>query len=281
MQSAQSQGMYLRIAVLAVGGLLFVLLLFADKTNLTNETRPDLGTAPAAAAGGSSRSLPPLAPDAATDGLIARLDKAEGQARVPLLDSLVRVLEQRKRFDQAARYGAQLAEADQQPATRLRVGQLALEATHLPHVDTDSLLFREFSDLAIAQLEPVTQADPKNEAALVALGTAYVEARSAQHSPMQGIQALKKVLELNPRNADASYRLGMFSLRTSQYDKAAERFRTVLEVAPNRPDALYGLAVALANTGKKSEAAPLLDQVLKLASDPALKEQAAQLKSQL
>lgn len=279
-RSEQHNSGYLRVAVLAAGGLLFVLLLFADKSNLTNETRPVLGSASAATSSGAS-TLPPLAADATTDALIARAEKETGDARATALDSLVSLLEQRKRFDHAARYAQALAGLQNTPAARLRAGSLALEATRLEHISGDSLLFREFSDLAIGQLKTVVEAEPRNEAAQVALGTAYVESRSAQYPPMMGITTLKQVLEQNPRNAGASYILGTFSLRTAQYDKAADRFRAVLAVEPNRPDAMYGLAVALVNTGKQQEAAPLLENVLKLTQDPSLKEQAAKLKGQL
>lgn len=272
---------------MAVGVVVFVLLLFADKTNLTNESRPVMGgervngAEKPATMGAGVNKLPPLAPDAATDRLIARLETATGASRASALDSLATALSARNRPDYAARYAGELADTDKTTASALRAGQLYQEAYRLQHIAQDSLVFRAFSDKAIGYLQTATAAEPTNEQALLALGTAYVESRSMQYPPMMGIQTLKKVLEINPGNTAASLQLGMFSLQTGQYDKAVGRFEEVLKRAPKDYAAMYGLAVAKSNLGARAEAAKLLETVLSGTKDPDLKAQAAQLKTSL
>lgn len=48
-------------------------------------------------------------------------------------------------------------------------------------------------------------------------------------APMQGILKLKAILEKDPHNIDASWHLGLASVRTNQFDKAVERFTHVVE----------------------------------------------------
>ena len=54
---------FLKVAVIGSGLILFLLLFFADKTNLTNQERPAITeTGVAQTATNSTATLPPLAP---------------------------------------------------------------------------------------------------------------------------------------------------------------------------------------------------------------------------
>jgi len=45
--------------------------------------------------------------------------------------------------------------------------------------------------------------------------------------PMEGILKLRSILEKDPKNIDAAWHLGLFSIQTGQYEKAIERLEEV------------------------------------------------------
>lgn len=266
----------LRIAVVAFGALVCALLFLADKSNLSNRKAADLSAPAVPSEGISMASLPPLAPDERVDGWLAALPAATGEAKNALLDSLVQALEARNRPDVAAMYARQLAESDPTPRTALRAGHLHLAATGLAHVQADSALALRYAQTAIGLLEGVVAQDSANEAALLDLGLAYIASRLPENS-MRGILTIRRVTELNPANAEAQYRLGLFSRETGQWERAAERFEKVLELEPDNLAALYQLAYARAQTGQTAGLRPMIERVVEGAREPALKQAARDL----
>ena len=78
---------------------------------------------------------------------------------------------------------------------------------------------------------------------------------------MQGIFKIREVVELNPRNTEALFHLGKFSMETAQYDKAESRFRQILEIEQDNFEAKYFLALALRQLGKSVESKTLMVEV--------------------
>src|SRR5690606_13006918 len=72
--------------------------------------------------------------------------------------------------------------------------------------------------------------NPKSLDAKTGLGTAIVNKGGA---PMQGIAMLMEVVKEDPQNLKANMSLGMFSMRSRQFDKAVNRFKTVIEIQPS------------------------------------------------
>jgi tetratricopeptide (TPR) repeat protein len=273
------RGNVLRIAVVSFGALVTALLFFADKTNLNNRKTSDISAPPAAQAPGA-RSLPPLAPDAQLDAWKQELAQAAPQRQAVLYDSLIARLVLRGRYDHAAAFAVQRLAADSSLNLLLQAGTLSQQAAQMDLIRRDSVLASAFSGDAIRLLSAVTARDARNEAALLALGLAYVNSGKPENS-MQGILTIRKVLEINPDNAEAGYQLGVFSIQTGQYDKAAERLQRVLGRYPDRQDARYQLAVAQAGLGNAAQARSLLETVVAEASDPELKLAARELLTQL
>lgn len=98
------------------------------------------------------------------------------------------------------------------------------------------------------------------------LGVAYV---SGTNNPMQGIQMLLKVVEVDPKNLSANMNLGLFSMKSGQFGKAVERFKTVIEVNKS-PEAYFYLATSYENMGMKTAAIEAYEASKKLAGDPGL-----------
>ncbi|HEX7367352.1 MAG TPA: tetratricopeptide repeat protein [Pelobium sp.] len=100
------------------------------------------------------------------------------------------------------------------------------------------------------------------------LGVAYV---SGTQNPMQGIQLLLGVVKEDPKNQKANMNLGMFSMKSGQFQKAVERFKTVIAVKPS-PEAWFYLGTSYENLGQKPEAILAYQKSKELAADPSLTE---------
>lgn len=259
----------LRWVVIVGGGIVFILLLFADKTNLTN--LPEAVIQSSASAGGSK--LPSLGSDPKLDTWIAELGELEGSEKAALLDSVVSRLADRGRFAYAADYGEQLLTVENSIDTKRRLGILNYRASKLTFVSSDPELFGKYSSRGIQLLEEVISNIPNDEPALLNLGLAYTESRQQQNS-MKGILTIRKVLELNPDNVEASFMLGMFSIQTQQWDKAKSRFEKVLELEPENAQANFQLGYVLSQLDNKAEARGFVDKAIELSTDPELTAEA-------
>ena len=259
----------LRWVVIVGGGIVFILLLFADKTNLTN--LPEAVIQSSASTGGST--LPPLGSDPKLDTWLAELGTLEGAEKAILLDSVVSRLADRGRFAYAADFGEQLLAVENNIDTKRRLGILNYRASKLTFVSSDPELFGKYSSRGIQLLEEVTSDIPNDEPALLNLGLAYTESRQQQNS-MKGILTIRKVLELNPDNVEASFMLGMFSIQTQQWDKAKSRFEKVLELNPENADANFQLGYVLSQLDSKVEARGFVEKAIELSTDPDLTAEA-------
>ncbi len=81
-------------------------------------------------------------------------------------------------------------------------------------------------------------------------------------NPMAGIQDLLSIVKEDSTQVDAHYYLGLFSIQTSQFEKAADRFEKVITFAGLKkyPDTRFKLAVCLEELGNKAGAISQLEQ---------------------
>jgi tetratricopeptide (TPR) repeat protein len=277
-------GSTLRLIVIGAGVLLMVLLLFADKTNLNTQGDSQLevnsSTGISTASAIPEGKLPPLASDEKLDVWISEVENTTGEAQKALLDSIVNRLSARKRYAYAVPYGERALAYDSSLNAKLQLGRLYQQASRLEYVTRDSVLFQQYATKAINYLEEVVDNSPQDEQALYYLGLAYVESKNPQNS-MKGILTIRKILEINPDNVEAGYSLGMFSIQTGQFDKAAGRFEKVLQLQPENQSARYYLAYAKLQQNQTEGVAELLETVLQQASDPELKQMARNLINQI
>lgn len=254
-----SKGRWLRIGIVGLGVVLFVLLWLADKTNLNNRLEAEIAST--ADVAGASSSLPPLAPESISDGLLLRLSEVqEGEERTKVLDSLVNRLVERNRLAYAAQYAAEKASITKNDEDLYLAGKLSFDATHLSYVQADSSLFRTYSQKAISLLEEVKDKQPSNLDALFYLGLAYVESGQMQNS-MRGIQTIRAILDQDPDNLNANFQLGKFSLQTGQLEKAEQRLLKVLEIAPDYTPASLELVQVYTRQGNTGKARNVLEGI--------------------
>jgi Tfp pilus assembly protein PilF len=92
-------------------------------------------------------------------------------------------------------------------------------------------------------------------------------------SPMKGITMLREVLEEDPGNVKAHFQLGVFSIRSGQYDKALERFTKVLELEPNNTEVYYFLGHTYASLGNAPNAIENFEKYLNFTTDAEVKKE--------
>ena len=119
---------------------------------------------------------------------------------------------------------------------------------------------------AITAYQAALKLNPASLDAKTGLGTAYV---SGTPNPMQGITLLLEVVKQDPKNIKANTNLGLFAMRSGQFDKAVERFKTVIEQQPD-PEAWFYLASSYENLGQNEEAILAYQKAKELAADPGL-----------
>jgi tetratricopeptide (TPR) repeat protein len=96
------------------------------------------------------------------------------------------------------------------------------------------------------------------------LGIAYVNGAGM---PMQGIALLLEVVKQDPKNVTANLNLGMFSMKSGQYPKAIDRFKTVIATKPGFEPYFY-LAETYKQLGKKTEAIAAYQKCKEMMPDP-------------
>ncbi|MGV8877406.1 MAG: tetratricopeptide repeat protein [Sphingobacteriaceae bacterium] len=130
----------------------------------------------------------------------------------------------------------------------------------------DTLARPAFLQRGAASFKNALKLDPESLEAKTGLGIANVNGAAA--SPMEGISLLLEVVKRDPNNRNANLNLGLFSMKSGQYDKAVERFKTVIaqkaEVEP-----YFYLAESYKQLGQKEEAIKAYEQCKSMMSDPA------------
>lgn len=121
---------------------------------------------------------------------------------------------------------------------------------------------------AQSNYQEVLRLEPNNLDGKTGLGTCYVD---ASENPMQGIQLLLEVVKAEPENVNANLNLGMFSMRSGQYDKAIVRFETVVKKQPSAENYAM-LAEAYEQSGNKSQAIAALKKAKEFVIDPQIIE---------
>ena len=119
---------------------------------------------------------------------------------------------------------------------------------------------------AITAYQTALKLNPASLNAKTGLGTAYV---SGTPNPMQGITLLLEVVKQDPKNIKANTNLGLFAMRSGQFDKAVARFKTVIEQKPD-PEAWFYLATSYENLGQNKDAILAFEKSKELAANPGL-----------
>ncbi|HXB97749.1 MAG TPA: tetratricopeptide repeat protein, partial [bacterium] len=113
------------------------------------------------------------------------------------------------------------------------------------------------------------------------LGFTYQNRFAATHAPADLATAMddyQRVLDVDPRSANALNNLGNLRYQQGDLPAAEALYGRLLRYQPDSLEARYNLAAVAVRQGKRAEAVPLLEQALKQKPDFP---QAAQLLKQL
>lgn len=133
---------------------------------------------------------------------------------------------------------------------------------------TDTLMQPALVQKAIDAYQQADKLQPNTQEVKTGLGIAYV---TGTPNPMQGIQLLLEVVKNDPKNLKANLNLGLFSMKSGQYEKAVERFKTVISIAPSA-EAWFYLASSYENMGMKSNAVGAYLKTKEIAADPNMSQ---------
>lgn len=131
----------------------------------------------------------------------------------------------------------------------------------------DSLVQPVMLQKANASFTNALAIDSASNDAKTGLGITIVNGMGA---PMQGIAMLMDVVKKDPKNLKANMNLGMFAIKSGQFDKAIVRFNDIISNIKATPDAYFYLATAYENLGKNNEATDAYLNSKKLAANPTL-----------
>lgn len=133
---------------------------------------------------------------------------------------------------------------------------------------TDTVMAPVLMQHAQQAYEKALEYDEQNLDAKTGLATALVNGTT----PMAGITMLLEVVDQEPEHLKANYNLGLFSMRSRQFDKAVDRFNTVIKQTPNNAEVWFYLATSYENIGLNQDAIQAFQKSKELAADPSLSQ---------
>lgn len=160
-------------------------------------------------------------------------------------------------------YNEEIAKAEKSYPIWLKAGDLFTEAYQNTQ---DTTVQIGLVQKAINAYKRALELNSTSLDAQTGLGVAYI---SGTPNPMQGIQLLLAVVKEDPENVKANMNLGLFSIKSGQYDKAVGRFKTVLAKKQD-PEAWFYLATSYESLKMNKEAIAAYEKCKALAADPNL-----------
>jgi uncharacterized protein HemY len=128
----------------------------------------------------------------------------------------------------------------------------------------DTLLQPAFVTNSVEAFQSALKLKPESLEGKTGLGVAYVNGGAG---PMQGIALLLEVVKKDPNNWNANLNLGMFAMKSGQYEKAVGRFKTLIAQKQELEPTFY-LAESYKQLGMKKEAIDAYQKCKEMMPDP-------------
>ena len=208
--------------------------------------------------------------DQLRNGFVSASDKDKAAAGLKLSDKFVEL----QKFDSAAFYAEKVALLSPSVENLVKTGDRYYEAYGFAIDEAKA------KNLGVKTREYYQKALDQNPALLAAkanMAMTYVNTEN----PMQGILMLREVIDTDPTNELALFNLGILSMRSNQYSKAADRFRQILTNNPANSKAKFYLGLTLVELGNKEEARKVLAEVKKEEKDPVIQQAIGELEERL
>jgi len=123
---------------------------------------------------------------------------------------------------------------------------------------------------AVSSFQNALKLNADGADAKTGLGIAYVNGGAP--SPMQGIALLLDVVRKDPNNRKANLNLGLFAIKSGQFEKGVERFKGMIAVKPEFEPYFY-LAECYKQLGQKKDAIDAYEKSKLLMPDPTFTQQ--------
>jgi cytochrome c-type biogenesis protein CcmH/NrfG len=231
----------------------------SDKTNVLTSRKAttvtvDMVSEPAKAAIGAGLA-------AKINDLEGQLKNASGADADKLQQQLAKQWDDDNQPAPAAFYYQALARKQNKAEDWLNAGNRFNDAYKLTQ---DTLLQPAFVSNAAEAFQNALKLQPESLAGKTGLGIAYVNGAAG---PMQGIALLLEVVKKDPKNWNANLNLGMFAMKSGQYEKAVTRFKTLLAQKTELEPTFY-LAESYKQLGMKKEAIDAYQKCKEMMPDP-------------
>lgn len=188
---------------------------------------------------------------------------ADGSKKVSLAASLAKKWDAVDQPVPSALYLEMVAQQEKTLDSWLASGEKLMKAFDNSR---DSTLLQPLLQKANASYSAAVAIDSTNLDAKTGLGITIV---NGMGMPMQGIAMLMDVVKKDPKNLKANMNLGIFAIKSGQFDKAITRFNDIIAIKPS-PDAYFYLATSYESLGKNKEAIDAYLQSKKLAGNLTL-----------
>lgn len=201
--------------------------------------------------------------------LEGRLKNSSGEAKLALQKKLAKQWDDVNQPAPAAFYYQAVAQQQNTFDDWLAAGNRFNDAFKLTQ---DTSAQPTFVTQAVACFKNAAKLQPKNLDAKTGLGIAYVNQTSLGMtdpdggSPMQGIMLLLDVVKQDPNNRNANLSLGMFAMKSGQFEKAIQRFKTLIAQKPEAEPYFY-MAESYKQLGMKKEAIAAYQECRKMVPD--------------
>ncbi len=121
-------------------------------------------------------------------------------------------------------------------------------------------------------LDRATKINPDNDSTKIGIGACYMLGNISDN-PMQGILAVREVVQKNPNNLYGQMILGLGGKKSGQFDKAIEHFSVILQKQPNNLEAIFQIAECYELKSDKVNAIKWYETGKKLISSEEIKKQ--------
>lgn len=142
------------------------------------------------------------------------------------------------------------------------------------YVQIGLLLQRKKDKNAEKYLDNAIKVSDKPEDALMAKG--YIQQQDKNYAG--AIASYKRVVELNYRNEDALYNIGICYIKTDSFDVAYKYFDLVTKTQPTNPEAHYHKGLCAEAMGNKEEAMELYQNAINISEHKKAAERLAKLR---
>jgi tetratricopeptide (TPR) repeat protein len=199
-------------------------------------------------------------------GLKEKVYRLQKQSSVEALRDLATLYDSLRAWPVAGSYYMKLAERQSLEENWMKAGNAYLQGARSAQ---DSLNVAYCVEKATMAFEKAVELNPSGLEARNALALCLAQNGT---DVMKAVKLLKDVLVTDSNNLQAIFTLGMLSIQSGQYEKAAVRFERLREIEPLNPDNYFYLADIYNQLGEKDKAIRTLEVCKSVTRDDKIRK---------